>query len=186
MENDKEYKEEVNTILKIILFDFEEKEKAANNLKNIKNLRRQETLRNIQEIKLVQENQDLNFDNIYEEVLSKFSFSNENYKNKIKSIYDTLSENNSYVLLGPSLSGKTNAITCLRDISLKLNSIDNNKYPVFNYVKIYQNSKEYEEIFVKDDIKVKHQVNNVFIKNMIYLFHNKQNINELKLQYKVM
>ena len=66
MENDKEYKEEVDTILKIILFDFEEKEKAANNLKNIKNLRRQETLRNIQEIKLVQENQDLNFDNIYD------------------------------------------------------------------------------------------------------------------------
>ena len=74
----------------------------------------------------------------------------------------------------------------MRDISLKLNSIDNNKYPVFNYVKIYQNSKEYEEIFVKDDIKVKHQVNNVFIKNMVYLFHNKQNINELQFQYKVM
>ena len=74
----------------------------------------------------------------------------------------------------------------MREISVKLNKIDNEKFPVFNYVKIYQNSKEYDQIFIKDDLRVKYQVNNVFFKNMIFLFQNKQNISELQHQYKVM
>jgi DNA-directed RNA polymerase delta subunit len=189
MEKYKDYKDEVDTLLKIILFDFEEKEKEAKNLKNIKNIKQHEEQKHLMEEQkhnIELKELELEHDEIYNEVLSKFSFGNDNYKNKIKSIYNTLNMNNSYVLLGPALSGKTNAITCLRDISVKLNKIDNNKFPIFNYIKIYQNSKEYEEIFVKDDMKVQHQVNNVFFKNMIYLFSNQQYINELEYQYKVM
>ena len=183
MEKNKEYKEEVDTLLKIILFDYEEKEKAMKNLKNLKNLKQQEEQKlSVETNKPNLEKQDSEYDDIYNQVLSKFSFDNENYKIKLKTIYDTLNVNNSYILLGPALSGKTNAITCLRDISIKLNKIDNNKFPVFNYVKIYQNSKEYDDIFVNNDIKVKYQVNNVFFKNMVYLFQNKQTINELQYQ----
>ena len=186
MEKNKEYKEEVDTLLKIILFNFEEKEKAAQDLKNFKNMKPEEQRLFLEEKKVIVEEPNLEYDEVYNEVLSKFSFDNDNYKNKIRTIYTTLKDNNSYVLLGPALSGKTNAITCLRDISVKLNQIDNDKYPVFNYVKIYQNSKEHDQIFVKNDLKVKYQVNNVFFKNMIYLFQNKQNITELQYQYKVM
>ena len=187
MERYKEYKDEVDSLLRIILFDFETKDKAAKNLKNLKNLKHQEEQKHLMgENKLNLDPKELEYDAIYNDVLSKFSFGNENYKERIKTIYSTFDKNNSYVLLGPSLTGKTNAITCLREISVKLNKIDNDKFPVFNYVKIYHNSKEYDQIFIKDDLRVKYQVNNVFFKNMIFLFQNKQNISELQHQYKIM
>ena len=186
VENYLEYKEELDTLLRIILFDYDEKEKFVKNLKNLKNLKQQEEQKQLLEEKNNLVQKELEYNIIYDEVLSKFSFDNDDYKNKIKIIYNTLNETNSYVLLGPTMSGKTNAITCLREISVKLNKIDNNKFPVFNYLKIYQNSKDYEQIFIKDDIKVKYQIDNVFFKNMIYLFQNKQNISELQYQYKIM
>ena len=187
LEKYKEYKDEVDTLLRIILFDLEAKEKEAKNLKKLKTLKHHEEQRHLMEDqKLNLDPKELEYDAIYNEVLSKFSFGNDNYKEKIKTIYNNFDKNNSYVLLGPALTGKTNAITCLREISVKLNKIDNEKFPVFNYVKIYQNSKEYDQIFIKDDLRVKYQVNNVFFKNMIFLFQNKQNISELQHQYKAM
>ena len=112
MEKYKDYKDEVDTLLKIILFDFEEKEKEAKNLKNIKNIKQHEEQKHLMEEQkhnIELKELELEHDEIYNEVLSKFSFGNDNYKNKIKSIYNTLNMNNSYVLLGPALSGKTNA-----------------------------------------------------------------------------
>ena len=103
-----------------------------------------------------------------------------------KSLYYSLKNSNSFILLGPSLSGKSNAISSLREISVKLNEKDNDKYPILNYIKIYPNSKDYKELFIDNNIKVGYQVNNIFFKNMIQFFDNRQGMDELQYQYKKM
>ena len=188
IESNKELKEEIDTLFKIILFDYEEKERIAKNLKNLKpdknniqkNLKINEEKKNIEEEK---QNED---DKIYDEILAKFSFGNSLYKEKLKSLYYSLKNANSFILLGPSLSGKSNAISSLREISVKLNEKDNDKYPILNYIKIYPNSKDYKELFIDNNIKVGYQVNNIFFKNMIQFFDNRQGMDELQYQYKKM
>ena len=184
----KEYKEEIDTLFKVILFDYEEKEKIAKELKNIKpdknhnqknNMKANEKQDNIIE-KVSEEDQ------VFIDSLSKFSFGNNSYKDKIQTLYNSLKESQSFILLGASLSGKSNAIVSLKEISTKLNELNSDKYPIFNYIKIYQNSKDYKESFINNNIKVGHQVNNIFFKNLVHFLDNKQGIEELQYQYKKM
>ena len=186
IEGNKEYKEEIETLFKTILFDYDEKEKIAKNLKNIKHDKNQ----NQNNLKV---NEDQNYETekskeemIYDEILAKFSFSNNIYKEKIKSLYNSLNDGNSFILLGPSLSGKSNSFASLKEISTKLNELDNEKYPIFNYIKIYQNSKDYKEFFINNNIKVGYQVNNIFFKNLVHFMDNRQGMEELHYQYKKM
>ena len=83
IEGYQEYKEETETLLKIILFNYDEKDKAMKNLKNLKNIKDNKVnLTNEQKNILTKEENDN--DNIYNEVLAKFSFDNDNYKKKNK------------------------------------------------------------------------------------------------------
>ena len=184
----KEYKEDIETLFKIILFDYEEKDKYIKNLKNLKPEKIHQKNINItinEEQNSIIEKQNEN-DHIYDAILSKFSFGNDIYKEKIKTLYNSLKDSYSLILLGPSLSGKSNAISSLKEISVKLNELDNDKYPIFNYIKIYPNSKDYKDFFINNNIKVGYQVNNIFFKNIIQFMDNRQGMEELHYQYKKM
>ena len=85
----------MDTLLRIILFDLEAKEKEAKNLKKLKTLKHHEEQRHLMEDqKLNLDPKELEYDAIYNEVLSKFSFGNDNYKEKIKTIYNNFNKNN--------------------------------------------------------------------------------------------
>ena len=185
IEGNKEYKEDIETLFKTILFDYEEKEKITKNLKNLKH-DKNHNHKNIKEEQKNVEKEKKEDEIIYDEVLAKFSFANDLYKEKIRGLYNSLSDGNSFILLGPALSGKSNAVSSLREISTKLNELDNEKYPIFNYIKIYQNSKDYKEFFTNNNIKVGYQVNNIFFKNMVNFMDNRQGMEELHYQYKKM
>ena len=125
------YKNEIMTLINITLFDYEEKEKMSKNEKH-KKTNDKAKMDNIEDkINIV--------DSTFNEEFKLFSFEKNNFISKIQSFYDNLKNNNFFIFLGPTLTGKTNSLIILRDISLKLNKIDNNLYPIFSYVKIYQN-----------------------------------------------
>ena len=191
IEGNKDFKEEIEILFKIILFDYVEKEKITKNLKNFKNLKskkleKQLTLKNDNIIKEPEIETKNEVDDIYNDILAKFSFGNDLYKEKIKSLYNSLKDGNSFILLGPALSGKSNAISSLREISIKLNELNNDTYPILNYIKLYPNSKNYKEFFINNNIKVGYQVNNIYFKNLIQFMDNRQGIEELHYQYKKM
>ena len=190
IEGNKEFKDEIDILFKLILFDYEEKEKISKNLKNMKP-EKYNVQKNIKNINVNEEQNSViekgnEEELIYKEILSKFSFSNDIYKQKIKDLYDSLKDRQSFILLGSALSGKSNAISTLKEISSKLNEINNDKYPIFNYIKFYPNSKDYKEFFIKNNIKVGYQVNNIYFKNLIQFMDNRQGMEELHYQYKKM
>ena len=173
-------KEDIEILLNILLFDYDEKDKKNKIIKTTKKKEEEVTKNSVP----TENNIIDDYDNIYDEALKKFSFGNNFYKSKIKELYESLNNNKSFVLLGPELSGKTNAIVTLREISLQLNKINNEKNPIFNYVKIYPNSKNYSDIFINNVIKVAHQTNNIFFKNIINILDERGTIyQELQEQY---
>ena len=175
-----EEKEDFESLINIILFDYEEKEKNLLNKINKKNLKIE-----FNEYKKGIDNNKI--DEIYNIFISKFNFRNNAYKVKIKTIYDLLSTNQSLIILGPTLTGKTNILVLLRDISIKLNEINKNDYPIFNYVKIFHNYKDYHYTFLNNDKKFCYQINNIFFKNIIEFLDNDENlIKELDDHYKIM
>ena len=173
---DNSFKEDIETLINITFFDYEERERNNNFKKKKKN----EDKKDKKEEKILTEE-----DTIFIESFKKFSFEKGNYIEKIQSLYDSLKINNSFVLLGPTLTGKTNSMVILRDVSIQLSEIDENKYPIFSYVKIYPNYKDYEDIFIANDIKTAYQNNNIYFKNMINFLDEGGNLlNELHNHYK--
>ena len=106
-------------------------------------------------------------DSIFEETLKKFGFDKSYYIEKIKNFYYNLKDRNSFVLLGPSLSGKSNFLLYMKEISIKLNKINNENYPNFSYIKIYPNFKSHSDIFISNNILAGYQATNIYFKNMI-------------------
>jgi hypothetical protein len=89
IEANKELKEEIDILFKIILFDYEEKEKTAKNLKNLKpDKNAQKYLKINEENKNIEEEKSKEDEIVYDEILSKFSFGNSLYKDKIKVLYN--------------------------------------------------------------------------------------------------
>ena len=150
------FKEDIKTLINITLFDYEESEKN-NLMKNNKKV-----IKKISVEKVIKPE-----DSIYEETFKKFSFDKNYYIEKIKNLYSSLKNRNSFVLLGPCLSGKSNALIYLKEISMKLNKINSDNYPNFSYVKIYPNYKNYDDVFISNNVMAGYQANNIYFKNMI-------------------
>ena len=109
------------------------------------------------------------FDITLQKELNKFHFQNEEYSTKIKDLYFNFKNFKSFILIGPVLTGKTNILVTLRDLSLKLNTYNNEKYPIFDYLKIFHNSMSPEKLFYDNNIKVSHQISNIYFKNILDL-----------------
>ena len=176
IQGDNKYKEDIETLINITFFDYDECEK--NN--NLKKKKKNEDKKEKKEEKILTIE-----DNIFIDAFKKFSFDKGNYIKKIQNLYDSLKDNNSFVLLGPTLSGKTNSLVILRDSSIQLNEINNDLYPIFSYVKIYPNYKDNEDIFISNNLKTSYQNNNIYFKNMVNFLDEGGNLlNELHNHYK--
>ena len=163
LNGNKTYKENIETLINIILFDYEESEKnyqMKNNKKMINNYNKKQDVEN--ENDLIKPE-----DSIFEDTLKKFGFDKSYYIEKIKNFYYNLKDRNSFVLLGPSLSGKSNFLLYMKEISIKLNKINNENYPNFSYIKIYPNFKSHSDIFISNNILAGYQATNIYFKNMI-------------------
>ena len=180
LNSNQKYKEDIETLINITLFDYEELEKK-NNMKANKKTKNNPSIK--------EEPQSVNSDDlIFNETLQQFGFSKNNYVEKIKTLYNNLNNGNSFVLLGPSLSGKSNAIVLMKEISLKLNKIDNVKYQNLKYIKIYPNFKSHSEVFYENNIMSSYQSNNIYFNNMIKFLQNRSNdiLTELHEHYKTL
>ena len=178
LNSNNKYKEDIETLINITLFDYEESEKK-NKMKASKKPK------NITQIKINEQTTTNPEDLIFDETLKQFAFSKHNYVEKIKNLFFNLNKINSFVLLGPTLSGKSNAIVFMKEISLKLNELNKEKYQNFHYVKIYPNSKSYSDIFFENNILNSIQYNNIYFNNMIYYLQNNRNLlKELYGHYK--
>ena len=177
IKNDNNFKEDIETLINITFFDYEECEKNNNLKKKKKN---EEVQKEKEEKKKLTKE-----DSLFIESYKKFCFDKGNYIEKIQTLYNNLKDCNSFVLLGPTLTGKSNSLVILRELSKKLNKIDNNKYPIFSYIKIYPNYKDYRDIFQSNNIKTAYQINNIYFKNMIYFLEQGGNLlTELHNHYK--
>ena len=157
---DKKLSEDIKNLINITFFDYEEVEKLNNLKKNKKS--------DINTIKKEKEETSLTpEDNIFEDGLKIFTFDKKYYLEKIKNLYFNLKERNSFILLGPCLSGKSNALIYLKEITTKLNNLNKDQYPIFTYIKIYPNFKSHKDVFISNNITSAYQMNNIYIKNMI-------------------
>ena len=117
-----------------------------------------------------------------------FHFTVNNYQLKIKELYTSIStpNQNHIVLLGPTLTGKTNAIISIHSISSLLNEINNDKYPLISYIKLFPHAKSSYEIFGKNDVRTAHQNNNILLSNMLSFFedYNEKTLEEINNVYR--
>ena len=184
---DENEKNNIEKLINIIFCDYEEEEEKLriekeNTLKN-KNRKeptneKKEKINQIIKLNL--------FDSTIEKEINKFHFQNEEYFNKIKDLYLNFENFNSFVIVGPVLTGKTNILVTLRDISLQLNNINNEKYPIFDYIKIFQNSMTYEKFFFENNVIKSHQNSNYFFKNILDLLidGSDYDLNDIDEHYK--
>ena len=177
LNGDKQYKEEIENLINLTLFDYEESEKK-NTIKSIRKVSLDGKISNEEDINKKE-------DSIFIETIKQFNFGKNYYLEKIKSFYYNLKNRNSFVLLGPTLSGKSNALILMKEIVLKLNKLNKENYPNFNYVKIYPNFKTNFDVFFANNIMSSYQTNNIYLKNMFNFVDYKGNfLNELHKHYK--
>ena len=147
------------------------------------------------DIKRESENKDNNdvpvneeLDKYITESTEIFHFTVNNYQLKIKELYTSIStpNQNHIVLLGPTLTGKTNAIISIHSISSLLNEINNDKYPLISYIKLFPHAKSSYEIFGKNDVRTAHQNNNILLSNMLSFFedYNEKTLEEINNVYR--
>ena len=190
LQANEEDKKDFEVFLNMILFDYKEIEKnneqKMNKINaNIKN--NNEIIPN-KNLNIEKEKQnEILLDKACDEILSKFSFDNDDYKNKLKSFYTSLNHYQSFALLGPTLTGKSNLFVEMRDLSLKLQEINGDFFPVFNYIKCFPNHKDYSEIFVKNHINHSYQINNIYFKNLCDIIRREgPTMDDLHQRYKKM
>ena len=177
-------------LLNIILFDYKEIEKINElKAKKINEIQPENQIKskNNNKNENIEIRNKIEFDKCANEILASFSFDNDDYKKKIKTFYDSLNYYQSFTLIGPTLSGKSNLLVTMRDISLKLNEINSNYFKIFNYIKFFPNHKSYSELFVKNNIKYNYQINNIYFKGICdILRRSATTLNDLEERYKQM
>ena len=188
LQANEEDRKDFEILLNMILFDYKEIERNNEQKKSKFNTNFINNNNIIPNEDLNTENQNETYlDKTCDEILSIFSFENDDYKNKLKTLYTSLNHYQSFVLLGPTLTGKSNLFVSMRDLSLKLHEISDDYFPVFNYIKCFPNHKDYSEIFVKNDIKYSYQINNIHFKNLCDIIRRQgPTMDDLHQRYKKM
>ena len=88
---------------------------------------------------------------VIDEVTKNSQFSNINFKNKIKSILSSVEEKDSYILTGPCLSGKSQALVITEKVTEILNNQNIYENPLLKYIKIFPKSFDPTYIFSEVD-----------------------------------
>ena len=114
-------------------------------------------------------------------VLSTMKINNQSYEKQIKFLYTSLLHFNSFILVGPPLSGKTNLIGLVVNISRQLFDIDKSKYNKILDVKIYSKSQTSDKLFSENKIERAYRPNNNFFYNMLSLFDSENEDMLMKL-----
>ena len=103
-------------------------------------------------------------------VLSSMKINNQNFEKQMKFLYTSLLDYNSFILVGPPLSGKSFLIGLVINISKQLFEKDKTKYGKIFNVKIYSKSKNSDELFSDNKVERAYRPNNNFFYNMLSLF----------------
>ena len=114
-------------------------------------------------------------------VLSSMKINSQNYEKQIKFLYTSLLNFNSFILVGPPLSGKTNLIGLVVNISKQLFDIDKTKYNKILNVKIYSKSQTSDDLFSENKVERAYRPNNNFFYNMLSLFDSENEDMLMKL-----
>ena len=187
LQSNEEDKKDFKVLLNMILFDYKEIENNEQNKNKINTNINNNNKKIANNNENAEKQNEKHLDKSCDEILSKFSFDNDDYKNKLKSLYISLNYYQSFILIGQTLTGKSNLFVTMRDLSLKLHEISDDYFPVFNYIKCFPNHKDYSEIFAKNDIKFSYQINNIHFKNLCDIIRRSgPTLNELHQRYKNM
>ena len=109
---------------------------------------------------------------VISKVLTSMKIDSQNFEKQMKFLYASLLNFNSFILVGPPLSGKSFLIGLVINISKQLFEIDKSKYGKIFNVKIYSKSKNPDELFSENKVERAYRPNNNFFYNMISLFDN--------------
>ena len=118
---------------------------------------------------------------VISKVLSSMKINSQNYEKQMKLLYTSLLHYNSFILVGPPLSGKSFLIGLIINISKQLFEIDKSKYGKIYNVKIYSKSKTADELFSENKVERAYRPNNNFFYNMLSLFDSDSEEMLLKL-----
>ena len=118
---------------------------------------------------------------VIKKTLDSMKIDNINYEKQIKFLYTSILKFNSFILVGPPLSGKTNLVGLVINISKQLYEKDKSKYGKIFNVKIYSKSKDPDELFAENKVERAYRPNNNFFYNMISLFDSENEEMLMKL-----
>ena len=118
---------------------------------------------------------------VIKKTLDSMKINSINYEKQIKFLYTSILKFNSFILVGPPLSGKTNLVGLVINISKQLYEKDKSKYGKIFNVKIYSKSKDPDELFAENKVERAYRPNNNFFYNMISLFDSENEEMLMKL-----
>ena len=115
----------------------------------------------------------------------KFKINNTFLEHQIKYLYEAINNFNSFVISGPSLSGKTTLLSLLHEVSSYLCNLDKNKYYKILNLRIYPKSKSVYRFFAENKLERAYRFNNNYFYNMISMFDddNIESLEKLNQQY---
>ena len=117
--------------------------------------------------------------------LSTYKFNSTSFENKLKLILTSLDTHDSFVLLGQPITGKSEVLLLLSNITRNLNKINRDKYAKLQMVKMFPKAGNASTLFAKNTIETAYQFNNNFYHNMLQLFspENKEHLDKLNEHY---
>ena len=167
-------KEDIDVYLRNLIFNFvtnimskEEKEDFRKFLNEVFCMKEYEGENSDSKNNLID---DPVINDVIKRTLDSMKINSQNYENQIKYLYTAILNFNSFILVGPPLSGKTNLIGLIINISKQLYEKDKSKYGKIFNVKIYAKSKNPDELFSANKVERAYRPNNNFFYNMISLF----------------
>lgn len=91
--------------------------------------------------------------NIIADVTKESHFQNDLYRVKLSNIITSIKEKDSFILVGPCISGKSIAFDIISEISQRLHRIDPYVNPLVHHVKIFPKAIEPTFLFSENDKK---------------------------------
>ena len=185
----KNRKENIDGYLRNLIFNFvsnimskEEKEDFRKFLNEVFVMKEYEDANSDQKENLIE---DPIINDVIKKTLDSMKINSPNYENQIKYLFSSIHNFNSFILVGPPLSGKTNLVGLVINISKQLYEKDKSKYGKIYNVKIYSKSKEPDELFAENKVERAYRPNNNFFYNMLSLFdpESEEMLNKLNEYY---
>ena len=115
----------------------------------------------------------------------RFRISNTYFEQQIKYLYGAIDNFDSFVITGPSFSGKTILLSLLHEVSSSLCSIDKAKFYKILNLRIFPKSKSVYRFFAENKLERAYRFNNNYFYNMISMFDedNKEYLEKLNQHY---